>query len=185
YLRHDSLLLAAFPGRRKTLCRMDFHAGHHRHHLWSSRRLSPAKLEENSGLFFRHPLGVLVLGIFAFNNISMQGAVYQMLAHGISAGALFLLVGMLYDRRHTFEISEYGGLATPMPKLAAFFLVAALASMGLPMLNGFVGEYLVLLGTYQSHWAWASWAALGGTACTAYLFPTYQRVLCGDVTATW
>jgi len=126
-------------------------------------------------------LGFVVLGIFAFRNISMQGAVYQMLAHGISTGALFLLVGMLYDRRHTFEISEYGGLATPMPKLATFFLVAALASMGLPMLNGFVGEYLVLLGTYQSHWQWASWAALGVILSACYLLWSYQRVFFGDV----
>src|ERR1700737_5303419 len=81
-------------------------------------------------------LGFVVLGIFAFRNISMQGAVYQMLAHGISTGALFLLVGMLYDRRHTFEISEYGGLATPMPWFAAFFLFVALSSLGLTMLNG-------------------------------------------------
>jgi NADH-quinone oxidoreductase subunit M len=127
-------------------------------------------------------LGFVVLGIFAFRSISMQGAVYQMLAHGISTGALFLLVGMLYDRRHTFEISEYGGLATPMPKLAAFFLVAALASMGLPMLNGFVGEYLVLLGTYQSHWQWATWAALGVILSACYLLWSYQRVFFGDVT---
>src|ERR1700692_2859758 len=127
-------------------------------------------------------LGFVVLGIFAFRTISMQGAVYQMLAHGISTGALFLLVGMLYDRRHTFEISEYGGLATPMPKLAAFFLVAALASMGLPMLNGFVGEYLVLLGTYQSHWQWASWAALGVILSACYLLWSYQRVFFGEVT---
>ena len=104
-------------------------------------------------------LGFVVLGIFTFHAISMQGAVYQMLAHGISTGALFLLVGMLYDRRHTFEISEYGGLCAPMPKFAAFFLFVALSSMGLPMLNGFVGEYLILLGTYQVHWTWAS---LGG-----------------------
>ena len=89
---------------------------------------------------------------------------------------------MLYDRRHTFEISEYGGLATPMPKLAAFFLVAALASMGLPMLNGFVGEYLVLLGTYQSHWQWASWAALGVILSACYLLWSYQRVFFGEVT---
>jgi NADH-quinone oxidoreductase subunit M len=127
-------------------------------------------------------LGFVVLGIFAFRNISMQGAVYQMLAHGISTGALFLLVGMLYDRRHTFEISEYGGLATPMPKLATFFLVAALASMGLPMLNGFVGEFLVLLGTYQSHWQWASWAALGVILSACYLLWSYQRVFFGEVT---
>jgi NADH-quinone oxidoreductase subunit M len=127
-------------------------------------------------------LGFVVLGIFAFHNISMQGAVYQMLAHGISTGALFLLVGMLYDRRHTFEISEYGGLATPMPKLAAFFLFVALSSLGLPMLNGFVGEYLILLGTYQRHWGWASWAALGVILSACYLLWSYQRVFFGEIT---
>ncbi len=127
-------------------------------------------------------LGFVVLGIFAFHNISMQGAVYQMLAHGISTGALFLLVGMLYDRKHTFEISEFGGLATPMPKLAAFFLFAALSSLGLPILNGFVGEYLILLGTYQSHWAWASWAALGVILSACYLLWSYQRVWFGEIT---
>jgi NADH-quinone oxidoreductase subunit M len=127
-------------------------------------------------------LGFVVLGIFAFRNISMQGAVYQMLAHGISTGVLFLLVGMLYDRRHTFEISEFGGLATPMPKLAAFFLFAALSSLGLPMLNGFVGEYLVLLGTYQAHWQWAAWAALGVILSACYLLWSYQRVFFGEVT---
>ncbi len=127
-------------------------------------------------------LGFVVLGIFAFQNISMQGAVYQMLAHGISTGALFLLVGMLYDRRHTFEISEYGGLATPMPKLAAFFLFVALSSLGLPMLNGFVGEFLVLLGTYQRHWVWASWAALGVILSACYLLWSYQRVFFGEIT---
>jgi NADH-quinone oxidoreductase subunit M len=127
-------------------------------------------------------LGFVVLGIFAFHNISMQGAVYQMLAHGISTGALFLLVGMLYDRRHTFEISQYGGLATPMPRLAAFFLFIALASMGLPMLNGFVGEFLILLGTYHVHANWASWAALGVILSACYLLWAYQRVFFGDVT---
>jgi NADH-quinone oxidoreductase subunit M len=127
-------------------------------------------------------LGFVVLGIFAFHNISMQGAVYQMLAHGISTGALFLLVGMLYDRRHTFEISEFGGLATPMPKLAAFFLFVALSSLGLPMLNGFVGEFLILLGTYQRHWGWASWAALGVILSACYLLWSYQRVFFGEIT---
>ena len=127
-------------------------------------------------------LGFVVLGIFAFHNISMQGAVYQMLAHGISTGALFLLVGMLYDRRHTFEISQYGGLATPMPRLAAFFLFIALASMGLPMLNGFVGEFLILLGTFQLHANWASWAALGIILSACYLLWAYQRVFFGEVT---
>ena len=128
-------------------------------------------------------LGFVVLGIFAFNPISMQGAVFQMLAHGISTGALFLLVGMLYDRRHTFEISEYGGLATPMPKLAAFFLFVALSSLGLPMLNGFVGEFLILLGTYQAHWNWAAWAALGVILSACYLLWSYQRVFFGEVTS--
>jgi NADH-quinone oxidoreductase subunit M len=127
-------------------------------------------------------LGFVVLGIFAFHNISMQGAVYQMLAHGISTGALFLLVGMVYDRRHTFEISQFGGLATPMPKLAAFFLFTALASMGLPMLNGFVGEFLILLGTYQTHASWASWAALGVILSACYLLWAYQRVWFGEIT---
>jgi NADH-quinone oxidoreductase subunit M len=127
-------------------------------------------------------LGFVVLGIFAFQNISMQGAVYQMLAHGISTGALFFLVGMLYDRRHTFEISEYGGLATPMPKFAAFFLFVALSSMGLPMLNGFVGEYLILLGTYQVHWGWAAWAATGVILSACYLLWSYQRVFFGEIT---
>ncbi len=127
-------------------------------------------------------LGFVVLGIFAFQNISMQGAVFQMLAHGISTGALFLLVGMLYDRRHTFEISDYGGLATPMPHLAAFFLFVVLSSLGLPMLNGFVGEYLILLGTYQAHWSWASWAATGVILSACYLLWSYQRVFFGVVT---
>jgi NADH-quinone oxidoreductase subunit M len=127
-------------------------------------------------------LGFVVLGIFAFHNISMQGAVYQMLAHGISTGGLFLLVGMLYDRKHTFEISEYGGVATPMPRLAAFFLFVALSSLGLPILNGFVGEYLILLGTYQAHWQWASWAALGVILSACYLLWSYQRVFFGEIT---
>jgi NADH-quinone oxidoreductase subunit M len=126
-------------------------------------------------------LGYVVLGIFALHNISLQGAVYQMLAHGISTGALFLLVGMLYDRRHTFEITQFGGLATPMPQLAAFFLFTALASAGLPMLNGFVGEFLILLGTYQLHAGWASWAASGVILSACYLLWAYQRVFFGDV----
>jgi len=135
-------------------------------------------------------LGFVVLGIFSFTTIGMQGAIYQMLAHGISTGALFLLVGMLYDRRHTFEIAQYGGLATPMPRLSAFFLFAVLSSLGLPMLNGFVGEYLILLGTYTGHfglnsgngWKYAAWAATGVILSACYLLWSYQRVFYGDVT---
>jgi NADH-quinone oxidoreductase subunit M len=127
-------------------------------------------------------LGFVVLGIFSFNAIAMQGAIYQMLAHGISTGALFLLVGMLYDRRHTFEIKQYGGLATPMPRLSAFFLFVALASLGLPLLNGFIGEYLVLLGTYIVHWQWAAWASTGVILSACYLLWSYQRVFFGEIT---
>ena len=135
-------------------------------------------------------LGFVVLGIFSFSAIGMQGAIFQMLAHGISTGALFLLVGMLYDRRHTFEIVQYGGLATPMPRFSAFFLFVVLSSLGLPMLNGFVGEYLILLGTYTSHfgitpgngWKYATWAALGVILSACYLLWAYQRVFYGDVT---
>ena len=127
-------------------------------------------------------LGFVVLGIFAFQNISMQGAVFQMLAHGISTGGLFLLAGMLFDRRHTYEISEYGGLATPMPKFAAFFLFVALSSLGLPMLNGFVGEFLILLGTFLSHVSWAAWAATGVILSACYLLWSYQRVFFGELT---
>ena len=127
-------------------------------------------------------LGFVVLGIFTFGVIGMQGAIYQMLAHGISTGALFLLVGMLYDRRHTFEISDYGGLATPMPRFSAFFLFVALSSLGLPILNGFVGEYLILLGTYAVSWKWATWAATGVILSACYLLWAYQRVFFGEVT---
>jgi len=128
-------------------------------------------------------LGFVVLGIFAFNAISIEGAVYQMVNHGISTGALFLLAGMLYDRRHTHFIGEFGGLATPMPVLAAFFLLVSLSSLGLPMLNGFVGEFLILLGTYSRSARWASFAATGVILSAVYLLWAYQRVFFGEVTA--
>ncbi|HET8892306.1 MAG TPA: NADH-quinone oxidoreductase subunit M, partial [Candidatus Angelobacter sp.] len=95
-------------------------------------------------------LGFVVLGIFSLTTIGADGAVYQMLNHGISTGALFMLAGMLYERKHTYEFKEFGGLATPMPVYATFFLLAVLSSVGLPLLNGFVGEFLVLSGTFQS-----------------------------------
>jgi NADH-quinone oxidoreductase subunit M len=127
-------------------------------------------------------LGFVVLGVFAFHQISIQGAVYQMLNHGISTGALFLCVGMLYDRRHTHLISEFGGIATPMPTLAALYLFSCFASAGLPMLNGFVGEFLILAGTFQKHADWASWAALGVIFSAVYLLWSYQRVFFGSIT---
>jgi NADH-quinone oxidoreductase subunit M len=127
-------------------------------------------------------LGFVVLGTFALDPTAMQGALYQMLSHGVSTGALFLLVGMLYDRRHTHQIGQYGGLATPMPVLAGFFLFVSLASAGLPMLNGFVGEFLILAGTFQRHAAWAAWAAAGVIISAVYLLWAYQRVFFGAVT---
>jgi NADH-quinone oxidoreductase subunit M len=127
-------------------------------------------------------LGFVVLGIFAFSTISIQGAIYQMLSHGVSTGALFLGVGMLYDRRHTHEIKEFGGLVTPMPVLMSFFLFIALSSLALPPLNGFIGEFLILIGTFQSHHAWAAWAASGAVLSAIYLLWAYQRVALGDVT---
>jgi NADH-quinone oxidoreductase subunit M len=127
-------------------------------------------------------LGFVVLGVFAFHPISIQGAVYQMLNHGISTGALFLCVGMLYDRRHTHLISEFGGLANSMPVLAALYLFSCFASAGLPMLNNFVGEFLILAGTFQRHSSWAAWASLGVIFSSVYLLWSYQRVFFGSIT---
>ena len=127
-------------------------------------------------------LGFVVLGIFAFTPTALQGALYQMINHGVSTGALFVLVGTLYDRRHTHQIQEFGGLATPMPVLAALFLFVSFSSAGLPMLNGFVGEFLILAGTFERHTAWASYAAVGVILSAVYLLWAYQRVFFGGVT---
>jgi NADH-quinone oxidoreductase subunit M len=127
-------------------------------------------------------LGFVVLGIFAFNTVSIQGAVYQMLAHGISTGALFLTLGMIYDRRHTYEIKQFGGLATPMPVMMSFFLFISFSSLALPPLNGFIGEFLILIGTFASHHAWAAWATSGSVLSAIYLLWAYQRVALGEVT---
>jgi NADH-quinone oxidoreductase subunit M len=127
-------------------------------------------------------LGFVVLGIFSFTTISFQGAVFQMISHGVSTGALFLGLGMIYDRRHTYEIKELGGLVNPMPVLMAFFLFVCLASLALPPLNGFIGEFLILIGVFQFHHAWASWAASGSVLSAIYLLWSYQRVALGEVT---
>jgi NADH-quinone oxidoreductase subunit M len=127
-------------------------------------------------------MGMVVLGIFAFNVIGMQGAMFQMLAHGVSTGGLFLVAGMLYDRRHTHLIAEFGGLARPMPRISAFLLFISLSSIGLPMLNGFVGEFLILNGTFLANKAWAAFAASGVILSAVYLLWAYQRVVFGNVT---
>lgn len=126
-------------------------------------------------------LGFVVLAIFSFTPISIEGAVYQMVAHGISTGGLFLGLGMIYDRRHTYEIKQLGGLVNPMPVLMAFFLFICLSSLALPPLNGFVGEFLILIGVFQFHHAWAAWAASGAVLSAIYLLWSYQRVALGEV----
>jgi NADH-quinone oxidoreductase subunit M len=124
-------------------------------------------------------LGFVVLGIFTFTQQGLDGAVYQMLNHGISTGALFILVGYLYERRHSLEISAYGGVATPAPNLAIVFLITTLASIGLPMLNNFVGEYLVLQGTASANFGWAVFAAMGVIFSACYMLWLYQRTFFG------
>ena len=105
-----------------------------------------------------------------------------MVNHGISTGALFLGLGMLYDRRHTYEIKEFGGLVNPMPVLMSFFIFICLSSLALPPLNSFIGEFLILVGVFQHHHAWASWAASGAVLSAIYLLWSYQRVALGEVT---
>src|SRR5678816_4534030 len=126
-------------------------------------------------------LGFVVLGIFSFTTQGMEGAIYQMLNHGISTGALFLLVGVIYERRHTRLIEQFGGLANRMPLYAGFFLVVTLSSIGLPGLNGFVGEFLILLGTFGASRARAVFAALGVILSAVYMLWMYQRVFWGDL----
>src|SRR5438067_3699857 len=101
-------------------------------------------------------LGFVVLGIFSFTQAGLEGATFVMLAHGVSTGALFMLAGIVFERRHTYEISEFGGLATPMPVYSTFFLFIVLSSLGLPLLNGFVGEFLVLSGAFQARMWWGA-----------------------------
>ncbi len=126
-------------------------------------------------------LGFVVLGIFSFTQMGMDGAVYQMLNHGISTGALFAIVGLLYERRHSLEISDYGGVATAAPWLSTAFLIATLASIGLPLLNNFVGEFLVLQGAALANFQWAIWASLGVILSACYMLWMYQRVFYGPV----
>ncbi len=128
-------------------------------------------------------LGFVVLGIFSFTQAGVVGAVYVMLAHGVSTGALFMLVGIIHERRHTFEIAEFGGLATPMPVYSTFFLVITLSSIGLPLLNGFIGEFLVLSGAFQAHKLWGILAATGVIWSACYMLWMYQRVFFGQVKA--
>ena len=127
-------------------------------------------------------LGFVVLGIFSFTQAGLNGAMFVMLAHGVSTGALFMLAGILHERRHTYEITEFGGLASPMPVYAASYLFIVLASVGLPLLNGFIGEFLVLSGAFQAKPLYGILAATGVIWSAVYLLWMYQRVFFGKVT---
>jgi len=127
-------------------------------------------------------LGFCTLGIFVLTPHGIAGSLIQQINHGISTGALFLIVGVLYERRHTRLISEYGGLSTPMPSFAAIYMIATLSSLGLPLLNGFIGEFTILSGVYQVSLRYAAWAVLGIVLGAAYLLWLYQRVMFGPIT---
>src|ERR1700751_5366428 len=127
-------------------------------------------------------LGFCTLGIFALTPLGLSGSVLQQINHGISTGALFLIVGVLYERRHTREISEYGGISNVMPVYATITMIMFLSSMGLPLLNGFGGEFTILQGTFMENWKWAAWAVPGVILAAAYLLWLYQRVFFGAVT---
>jgi NADH-quinone oxidoreductase subunit M len=127
-------------------------------------------------------MGFIIIGLFAMNSVAVTGSIYQMLNHGISTGALFLLVGMIYERRHTRQIKDFGGISKVMPLFAVSFLIISLSSIGLPGTNGFVGEFLVLLGTWKvSPWITA-FAALGVIFGAVYMLWMFQRVMFGKIT---
>jgi NADH-quinone oxidoreductase subunit M len=124
-------------------------------------------------------LGFCTLGIFALNPHGLSGSVLQQVNHGISTGALFLIVGLIYERRHTREIKEFGGLSNVMPVYAMLFMIVTLSSIGLPLLNGFIGEFTILQGAFQVNWHWGAWAVMGIVLGAAYMLWLYQRTMFG------
>jgi NADH-quinone oxidoreductase subunit M len=127
-------------------------------------------------------MGFVMLGLFAMNTEAVQGSVIQMINHGVSTGALFLLVGMIYERRHTRMIADFGGIAKVMPLFSAVFMIVMLSSIGLPGTNGFVGEFLILLGTFKANAVYGIVAASGVIFAACYMLWMYQRVIFGKVT---
>lgn len=127
-------------------------------------------------------LGFVMLGIFAFNIQGIEGGITQMVNHGLSTGALFLVVGMLYERRHTRMIADFGGLTKRIPIFATFFMIVTLSSIGLPGLNGFVGEFLILVGTFKSRMLYASIATSGIILAAVYMLWMFQRVMFHEIT---
>jgi NADH-quinone oxidoreductase subunit M len=129
-------------------------------------------------------IGFIVLGIFSFTQLGLDGAVYQMVCHGVTTGALFVLVGFLHERKSSLLIEDYGGVANSAPVLSTAFLIAALASMGLPALNNFVGEFMILQGSAQANFTWTIFAALGVILSACYMLWMYQRVFQGEAKFT-
>ncbi len=127
-------------------------------------------------------MGFVMLGLFALNGPGLNGGIIQMINHGLSTGALFLLVGIVYERRHTRAIAEYGGISAVMPIYATIFLIITMSSIGLPALNGFIGEFTILVGAFNRTWWWAVFAALGIVLGAAYMLWMYQRVFFGPIT---
>jgi NADH-quinone oxidoreductase subunit M len=127
-------------------------------------------------------LGYVMLGMFAFNMQGVQGSIYQMLNHGISTGGLFLLVGMVYERRHTRMIADFGGLSSSMPIFAIFFMIVTLSSIALPGTNGFVGEFLILLGAFRSVKLYGILGSIGVVLGAVYMLWMFQRVMFGEIT---
>ena len=126
-------------------------------------------------------MGFVTIGIFTLNSQGLEGAIFQMLSHGIVSGALFLCVGFIYDRMHTREIAAYGGLVNRMPKYALVFMVFTMASVGLPATSGFVGEFLVLLGAFYYNTWLAVFATTGVVLGAAYMLYVYRRIIFGKL----
>jgi NADH-quinone oxidoreductase subunit M len=127
-------------------------------------------------------MGFVMLGMFAFNSQGVEGSLLQMINHGLSTGGLFLIVGLIYDRRHTRQIAELGGLSKQMPIYATLFAIIMFSSMGLPGLNGFVGEFLILIGAFRVSWVWGAFAVTGIVLGAAYMLWLYQRTMFGEIT---
>ncbi len=129
-------------------------------------------------------MGFIVLGIFSFTQLGVDGATYQMVCHGVTTGALFVLVGLLHERKRSVQIEDFGGVANSAPWLATAFLIASLASIGLPVLNNFVGEFMIMQGAAQTNFTWTAWAAVGVILSACYMLWMYQRVFQGEARFT-
>jgi NADH-quinone oxidoreductase subunit M len=126
-------------------------------------------------------MGFIMLGMFALNMQGLQGSILQMINHGLSTGALFLIVGLIYDRIHSRMIADMGGLSSVMPVYATLFAITMLSSIGLPGLNGFIGEFLILVGAFKVSWVWAVFAVTGIVLGAAYMLWLFQRTMFGTV----